>query len=296
MLQTMESLLIGGLAAWLGADAVGFYSPPPNDRSLIDRERRERRLVIPCYSLFEAWIQPLSSLNGKLFFPVIDFIDRGDAEIHPFTAAEFIAICELKSLLCGVSTALVMHGFLQSDMRASFFWGAVVCAAVFWMLLSNALRRCRLVANKIRSRLPFTVELIALLMESGGADILEAVRTAAIENEGHPMGRRLNQLVVAESHGVEFSEALREWSDKYKDDDVIEFAFAVRTSLKRGTPLEETLRALSQQFQQRRLQRLERAAEECKVHITWPGMLVLMACLLIVAAPFILAARDVLGW
>ena len=133
-------------------------------------------------------------------------------------------------------------------------------------------------------------------MESGGTDILEAVRTAALENEGHPLGRRLNRLVMTESRGIEFSEALREWSNNYKDEDLIEFAFAIRTSIERGTPLEITLRALSEQFQQRRLQRLERAAEECKVHITWPGMLVLLACLLIVAAPFVLAARDILGW
>ncbi len=133
-------------------------------------------------------------------------------------------------------------------------------------------------------------------MEAGGTDIMEAIRTAGKENEGHPLGRRLNRLVVSESRGIEFCEALREWSTMYRDEDLIEFAFAIRTSIERGTSLEETLRSLSDQFQQRRLQRLERAAEETKVHITWPGMLVLVACLLIVTAPFILAARDMLGW
>ncbi len=294
----IDSILLGGLAAWIGADAVGLLTTTVEDRSLgmIERERRERRRVSRWYAMFETWVSPLSRLNEKLFAPVIDALRQGDAEIQPFTPAEFIAICELKALAWGTVAALSARVALHSGLLSSCLWGALAIGIVMWILVSGMLRNCLNQQKQIRSRLPFTVELIALLMEAGGTDIMEAIRTAGKENEGHPLGRRLNRLVVSESRGIEFCEALREWSTMYRDEDLIEFAFAIRTSIERGTPLEETLRSLSDQFQQRRLQRLERAAEETKVHITWPGMLVLVACLLIVTAPFILAARDMLGW
>ncbi len=296
--QLIDTLLFGGLAAWISADATGLFAPAIRDGSLtmIDRERRERRLKSWWYSVFESWIGPLSRLNERLLSPVIGALDRGDAEIEPFSPAEFIAVCYLKAGVVGVVAFLISRAGLGSSLMGAVLWGLLVFLLTAWQLVSATLRNCRSMQRRIRARLPFTVELIALLMESGGTDILEAIRTAAAENAGHPLGRRLQRLMNSEASGIDFSEALREWSTVYRDEDLIEFAFSIRTSIERGTPLEVSLRALSEQFQQRRLQRLERAAEETKVHITWPGLLVLLACLMIVTAPFVLAAKDILGW
>ncbi len=79
------------------------------------------------------------------------------------------------------------------------------------------------------------------------------------------------------------------------DADIFEIVFAINTAEERGTRLKETLSGLAEQMRHRRIQWLERAAEEAKVHITWPGLLVMVACLLIVAAPLLLPGLGSVG-
>jgi hypothetical protein len=93
--------------------------------------------------------------------------------------------------------------------------------------------------------------------------------------------------------GVSQTEALRglgqRLGGRIDDADVYEMVFAINTAEERGTRLKETLTDLAEQMRHRRIQWLERAAEEAKVHITWPGLLVMVACMLIVAAPLVLS-------
>src|SRR5262245_882346 len=86
------------------------------------------------------------------------------------------------------------------------------------------------------------------------------------------------------------AEALAEMARRLGDPDTRDLVQAINTSEDRGTALESTLRDMSEQMRQRKVQWMEKAAEEAKVHITWPAMVVMVACLIIVVAPMLLAA------
>jgi tight adherence protein C len=57
-----------------------------------------------------------------------------------------------------------------------------------------------------------------------------------------------------------------------------------------GTPLADTMRTQAEQIRLKRSQWAEKAAEESKVALVFPAMIIMVACLAIVVAPFILGA------
>jgi Flp pilus assembly protein TadB len=288
---------LGILAAWLGAEAAGLLAQPVNERSLslAARERRRLQLQNPWFSLFENSVVVLARLNLQLRPGKCSKLARADAELAPFSPAEFLALCQIRGLAAGTLVAAAAP-ILGTTLSSAFFFAALTTFAVSSFFVRRQLRLALQNQQLIRARLPFAIEMMALLIESGVPTILEAIRTTATENNGHPLAHRFQKLLAAEARGADLSSALREWAQDTADEDFEEFSFALRTSLDRGTPIRDTLRSLAAQFLQRRLQRLERAAEETRIHITWPGMLVVLSCLMIVTAPFILAARDILGW
>ena len=84
-------------------------------------------------------------------------------------------------------------------------------------------------------------------------------------------------------------DALWRMAHRVESPDLSEFVFMVNTALDRGTPLQDALRDMAERLRTRRVQRLERAAEEAKVKISGPALLIMVACLAIITAPFLLA-------
>ena len=64
--------------------------------------------------------------------------------------------------------------------------------------------------------------------------------------------------------------------------------FAINKGEELGTPLSAILRDQAEQMRLKRSQRGEKAAAEAQVNIVFPGMVVMIACLLVVIAPIVL--------
>ena len=156
------------------------------------------------------------------------------------------------------------------------------------------MNKAKRVRKQIRSRLPYVMELMALLLDTGGGMTMEAFRTAAKDNQQHPIGRVLRDLISRVDDGSGLAEALPEWAKDFDDPDLSNVAVVIRTSEEKGAPLHETLRALADQLRIRRLEQLEAAAEQAKVHMTGPVFVVVISCLIVAAAPLSLTAADVL--
>ena len=72
------------------------------------------------------------------------------------------------------------------------------------------------------------------------------------------------------------------------DPDVKEVVQAITTAEERGIALKDALRGLADRMRQRKVQWMEKSAEQAKVKITGPAMVTMVACLLIVVAPMLL--------
>jgi tight adherence protein C len=142
---------------------------------------------------------------------------------------------------------------------------------------------------RIRTRLPFAVDLIALTMEAGGG-FQECLKTAVVENGEHPLTEELSEVLRQISLGRPRQEALKALQERLQDDDINELVFAINKGEELGTPLSTILRDQAEQMRLKRSQRGEKAAAEAQVNIVFPGMVVMIACLLVVIAPIVLPA------
>jgi tight adherence protein C len=163
-------------------------------------------------------------------------------------------------------------------------------AVLYAILTPKAVRdRAKKRLGRIRIRLPFAVDLISLTMEAGGG-FQECLQTAVVENGEHPLTDELAEVLRQISLGRPRNEALRALQDRLQDEDINEMVFAINKGEELGTPLSAILRDQAEQMRLKRSQRGEKAAAEAEVNIVFPGMVLMIACLLIVIAPIVLPA------
>ena len=84
--------------------------------------------------------------------------------------------------------------------------------------------------------------------------------------------------------------ALDHMSKRLRDQDIDELVFAINTGEEMGTPLSDILRLQADTLRLKRAQWQEAAAGRAQVQIVFPGMLLMLTCLAIVLAPFLLPA------
>jgi len=288
----IESLLVGCFAAWFGYEAMRPVSDrdrrsnsiPETDAAL--RFRRDR-----WYSAMESQAARLARWNRTRFSTQLKSI-RGDYSLS-LPVAESVAVWQLQgiSAAAGVFVLLRLAGF---GFVAALFLGVMTAAGFLFARFRRSVNESKRVRRQIRSRLPYVMELIALLLDTGGGMTMEAFRTAAKDNQQHPIGRLLRDLITRVDDGSGLVEALPEWAKDFDDPDLSNVAVVIRTSEEKGAPLHETLRALADQLRIRRLEQLEAAAEQAKVYMTGPVFVVVISCLIVAAAPLSLTAMDVL--
>ena len=85
-------------------------------------------------------------------------------------------------------------------------------------------------------------------------------------------------------------EALLAFQERMNDPNVDELVFAINKGEELGTPLSRILRDQAAQMQVKRAQWGEMAAADAEVKIIFPGILTMVACLLVIVATFVLPA------
>jgi pilus assembly protein TadC len=303
MAISMQLSALAGSAA-LGT-AVGLatnellriLTAPRKDWSRDNLLEHQRRTLLRersrSYHLLEPLVDLLDPLACSLWANKLPDLQR-DLELvephMPWKASEYLVLKTLETVPIVLAAGVLLtwiFGFL-----AGLVLPTVVLLALPLINQRRIVDRAHRYRLTVRNRLPFVVDLMALMLESG-AIFRECLETAARENQGDPVGEEFGRVCRMIDQGVSQTEALRDLGQRLggrlDDADVYEIVFAINTAEERGTRLKETLNDLAEQMRHRRIQWLERAAEEAKVHITWPGLLVMVACLLVVAAPMLLA-------
>jgi len=285
------SALLGCAAAALGWTLV---STRTRGASLVGAEAERRALLRsndPAIRFTEPWFEALTEFNAKHFKNSEAETQRRLDLVYPgqWTSAEFLAAAQLQGL--GVAAAVVGLGAILGAVPAVAGF-AVFAGLMYPFLKMSGLKKLAAKRkSQVRSRLPFVLDLTALMMESG-ALFTACVQTVVQETGKHAIAEELGRVLASLRQGLPRATALKEFAKRLDDHDVDEVVFAVNTSEELGTPLDKTLRTMADRMRQRRIQELERRAETAKVHITWPAMLVMVACLLVVAAPIMLAGGQ----
>jgi tight adherence protein C len=255
---------------------------------------RQRREQLQKGSLVYRWAEPLvdelASMFAKKDSSALKYLRLSllaGREKLPWKPEEFLAAKWLEGAFCGLVIFLMLWVF-------GFRFGAVALGLgtmlIYGIVAPKSLRdRANRRLSRIRIRLPFAVDLIALTMEAGGG-FQECLQTAVSENGDHPLTEELAEVLRQISLGRPRNEALAALDARLNDADIKELVFAINKGEELGTPLSAILREQAEQMRLKRSQRGEKAAGEAEVKIIFPGMVLMIACLLVIITPIVLPA------
>ncbi len=166
-----------------------------------------------------------------------------------------------------------------------FVMGGALVAVVGVMLRrrlhSQAVRRMW----RIKTRLPYFLDLVNLLMEAG-ATFMNALREAVREFSEQPVGQEFGRMLTELSLGRARSAALESMRDRLQDDEITSLVGAIIQGEEHGSPLAHVLRGQADFLRIKRTQRAETMAGEAGVQMLFPAMLVMMATVIVILAPF----------
>ncbi|MEX2092222.1 MAG: type II secretion system F family protein [Pirellulales bacterium] len=253
------------------------------------QRREELRAGNMIYRWFEPLVDEIVPIIGRRRREAMDALQRyliAGREKLPWRPEEFLAVKWLEALMAGGVLFLIL--WLAGWGRTAVVLGAIV-TVVYGAVMPKTVRdRAKRRLARMRMRLPFAVDLIALTMEAGGG-FQECLQTAVVENgKNHPLTEELSEVLRQIALGRPRNEALSALQERLQDDDVSEMVFAINKGEELGTPLSAILRDQADQMRLKRSQRGEKAAAEAEVNIVFPGMVVMIACLLVVIAPIVL--------
>ncbi len=199
-----------------------------------------------------------------------------------YTVEEYVAIC----LATGILMAGV--GFFAAGLFGPL--GVVVLIGTpllgfyvpLWSLRDQAKRR----TMEISKKLPYTLDLIALLMEAG-ATFTEAIETVIADAPDDQLNQEL-QLVRAEiDFGTTRAGALSNMAARIPLDSLRGVVGAINQSEALGTPLGIILKNQAGMLRHIRSVRAEELAAKASLKILVPSLLILAAVVLVVFSPII---------
>jgi tight adherence protein C len=252
-----------------------------------------RRLKIAEKSSTYRWFEPLVdelAARQRRSPERLEKIGRDLVAVNeplPWKPEEYVAVKQLEAAIGAVIA------FALGAMFGGLIWGLLAAGAAFFVLTliglhdlgEKAERRTKL----IKRRLPFAIDLMALMLEAGGG-LLESLQTLVADLRGHPLGHELELIVGEIQLGRSLRESLVRFQRRVPDPDVAELVFMINKGEEFGTPMAQTFRVQAEQIRLKRSQWAERAAAAAQVAIVIPGVIIMIACLIIIGAPFILSA------
>lgn len=283
-----------GLAAFLGTAlllALAARRPDARGPSSFDEERRARlRQGDSFYRLCEGLIDRLARRNATSIPPErLRHLEREmkAASLRlPWLPEEYLAVMQVLAALVGVAGFLV--GVIVTG---SLLGGPILAALAAWgafrLFSGDVGRRAAARRQLLLERLPFAIDLMSLMMQAG-ATFPECLAAVVNENPGHPIADEFGEVLRETNLGRTRRESLLALQQRIPDEKMSEFIFAMVKGEELGTPLSQILQTQADQMRLKRSQVAEKEAGEAQVAIVFPGMVIMLACLLIMVAPFLL--------
>ncbi len=199
----------------------------------------------------------------------------------------------------GVPAALIgAYYFRESPLGGvvGLIVGVFASLLVFQLTTESMKTEARANKEAIKRRLPYVVDLMALA-RNAGASFGESLRIVAEENKDTLAGEVFQKTYQDFTFGASQRQTLDNLAARMQDPDFDELVFSINESEKKGVPIVQALAELARQMRLKRRQWGEKAAGEAEVKILFPGLIIMLACMLTIVAPFVLLAlNDGLNW
>lgn len=294
ILEILASLATG-LAVLASMTPVAELVFRQVDRSRItsefERNRRGRLAETEwTYRTFESLIERLVARDVAVTSQ--EELEKLSADLEaagltsPWTASEYRAAKLVDSLVIGLAVFVIVS-LLSGNPVIGLIASAPIAIAYYRMGLANVGSLIKTREQSIHRSLPYVIDLMSLMVEAG-ASFPEALATVSREFAGTPLGDELGRVLRDIEMGRPRGEALSNLPKRIRSEDLSELVFSIVKGEELGTPLSQLLRSQATELRIKRSQRIEKAAAEAQVKIGMPGFVVMIACMLVIVAPFLL--------
>jgi tight adherence protein C len=154
-------------------------------------------------------------------------------------------------------------------------------------LVSSSLdRRGAWREREITKAMPFVLDLLVLTMRAG-ASLQQAIERVALDYAGHPVGVEFQAVLTDLDMGVTTAEGFQNLAERVPIPAVKTFVDDLTGAEELGRPVAEIFERQANRARERRVQEALETAGQAKVTVLVPGMLVFMASLMLLFAPFV---------
>jgi tight adherence protein C len=209
-----------------------------------------------------------------------------------YSIDEFLAIC----IACGVG---VMFGTLAVTL-IMFAWFDPIVAVVMlflgfgiplWTLHEASVARIA----RISKKLPYSLDLIALMMAAGSA-FTEAIDTLIRDEPEDDLNQELRIVMAEIEFGTRRGEALRNLAERIPLETLRSIVGAINQAEAMGTPLSDILKSQSGMIRMHRSVRAEKLSASASLRILLPTMVILLAAVFALFGPLIVKRMTSGTW
>jgi len=162
--------------------------------------------------------------------------------------------------------------------------GAVVGGAIPLINLHNEAQARVL---RIGKQLPYTLDLIALLMQAG-SNFTEAVETVIRDEPDSDLNQELRIVLTEVDFGSDRARAMAEMARRIPLENLRSVVTAVNQADSLGTPLASILSVQAQVLRMQRSVRAEKLSASASLRILLPTMLILAAAMIVFMGPILM--------
>ncbi len=209
---------------------------------------------------------------------------NGAGNPNAYSVEEYLAVCMVCGIGFALATAFMSTAFLGGfNLLAFAFMGVLGFYAPLWSLKGEA--RARM--GRIARQLPYTLDLIALMM-GAGSTFTEAVQTIIREDPDDDFNQELRIVLSEIEFGTKRATALSNMANRIPMDALRSIVGAVNQAEMLGTPLAEILKSQSNMLRMHRSVEAEKVSASASLRILVPTMLILVAVVIFLFGPLII--------
>lgn len=201
-----------------------------------------------------------------------------------YTVDQVLALALASAVTIGgfssLITMLINGGMLLLFLPTMSVVGFMIPLTV---LSASANKRTR----KIGKQLPYTLDLISLVMASGSS-FTEAIETLIRDDPEDELNQELAFSLAEMEYGTTRAQSLMNLGTRIPLDSLRSVVGAVNQAEKLGTPLSSILKVQAEMLRMHRSVRAEKLSASASLKILIPSMLILLAVVLVIAAPLII--------
>jgi len=208
------------------------------------------------------------------------------ANDQPWATGEVLATAMMVATVATVFTGLITCDIFSTQrvvVIACVVWLATYRLWIWYFVSQSELRR-----RAIRRFLPHAMDSIAMVMTSGDP-FRSGLETVIQDFPGHPLSQEFGRLRNNLERGQVMHAALSDAAQAICLPEFDEMVRVLGRVHEHGVPASENFTRLAKQLRATHLRHLEEEVGRAEAAMSLPIMLVMLACMIVAAAPFVLS-------